>query len=89
MERVKMQMYFGGQWNLFLQMNHIRERFDLIVEDIKSKQNWIELPDKDKLVVEENDKSPVMNDCRLGRYKLKQNWIELLDRDKLVVEKND
>ena len=31
----------------------------------------IELLDKDKLFVEENDPSPVSNDCRLGRYKLK------------------
>ena len=52
-------------------MNHVRERFDLIVEDIKSKRNWIELPDKDKLFVEKNEWYPVMNDCSLGRYKLK------------------
>ena len=32
------------------------------------KWNWIELLDKDKLVVSENDLSPVLNDCRLGRY---------------------
>ena len=70
-------------------MNRIRERFDLIVEDIKSKQNWIELLDKDKLLVSQNDSYPVLNDCRLGRYKVKQNLIELLDRDKLSVMKND
>ena len=49
----------------------------------------IELPDRDKLVVQQNDPSPVWNDCRLGRYKLKQNQIELLDKDKLVVKEND
>ena len=51
----------------------------------KLKQNWIELLDNDKLVVEKNEFHPVSNDCRLGRYILKQNWIELLDKDKLVV----
>ena len=45
--------------------------------------------DKDKLVVLENDSLPVLNDCRLGRYKLKQNWIDLLDKDRLVVSEND
>ena len=65
--------------------------FGVIVdqEDIKSKQNWIELLDRDKLAVSQNDSSPIMNDCRLGRFMIKQNWIELLDRDKLVVEQND
>ena len=71
MEREKMQMYFGGKWKLFQQMNDIQERFDLIAEDIKSKWNLIELLDKDKLVVSWNDLSPVSNDCRLGRYMLK------------------
>ena len=47
------------------------------------------LLDKDKLVVTWNDSIPVVNDCRLGRYKLKQNWIELLDKDKLVVFTNE
>ena len=28
----------------------------------------IEILDKDKLVVSENDFLPVINDCRLGRY---------------------
>ena len=36
----------------------------------KLKWNWIELLDKDKLVVSSNDQSPVLNDCRLGRYEL-------------------
>ena len=34
-------------------------------------ENLIIILDKDKLVVEENEKSPVLNDCRLGRYILK------------------
>ena len=51
MERVKMQLYFVRKWKLLIEMNDIRERFDLIVEDIKSKWNLIELLDKDKLVV--------------------------------------
>ena len=70
MERVKMPMYFGEKWKLFLQMNNDRERFDLIVEDIKSKQNLMELLDKDKRVVSKKESIPVSNDCRLGRYKL-------------------
>ena len=49
----------------------------------------MELLDSDKLVVFSNDPLPVLNDCRLGRYKLKKNLIELLDKDKLVVEEND
>ena len=47
--------------------------------------------DKDKLVVLENESSPVLNDCRLGRF---ENMIIsyltiLLDKDKLVVKEND
>ena len=34
-----------------------------------SKANSIELPDKDNLVVFKNEKYPVLNDCRLGRYR--------------------
>ena len=34
------------------------------------KQNWIELLDKDKLVVSLNDSSPVLNEYSLGRYTL-------------------
>ena len=49
----------------------------------------IELLDKDKLFVFLSANPPVLNDCRLGRYKLKKNLIELLDKDKLVVEEND
>ena len=52
-------------------------------------QNWIEILDKDKLVVLQNDCSPVLNDCRLGRYKLKKDRIEILDKDKLVVSQKD
>ena len=37
----------------------------------KLKKKWIELLDKDKLVISQNDQFPVWNDCRLGRYKLK------------------
>ena len=51
--------------------------------------NWIELLDKDKLVVSQYDNSPVSNDCRLGRYIIKQNLVELLDKDKLVVSLNE
>ena len=61
----------------------------LVQEDLYIKSNRVELPDRDKLVVSQNEYFPVMNDCRLGRYKLKQNWIELLDKDKIVVNKNE
>ena len=44
----------------------------------------IELLDKDKLVISWNDSSPVMNDCRLGRFKIYKSWMKLLDKDKLV-----
>ena len=50
-------------------MNNAWERIDLIEEDINSKSNWIGLLDNDKFNVSLNEYSPVMNDCRLGRYK--------------------
>ena len=49
----------------------------------------IELLDKDKLDVQENDPFPVLNDLKLGRYLLKENLIELPDKDKLFVFWND
>ena len=49
------------------------------------KWNMIELLDKDKVAVKWNDCSPVLNDCRLGRYIMKWNLMELLDKDKLLV----
>ena len=63
--------------------------FSICERNIYINENKNILLDKDKLVVSWNDLYPVLNDCRLGRYKLKQNWIELLDRDKLVVLEND
>ena len=46
--------------------------------------------DKDKLVVFQNEKSPVSNDCRLGRFETNQsNLITILDKDKLVILLND
>ena len=33
-------------------------------------ENLIIILDKDKLVVEENDCFPVLNDCRLGRFEI-------------------
>ena len=47
--------------------------------------------DKDKLVVSQNDWSPVLNDCRLGRFENEKisNLIIILDKDKLVVSTNE
>ena len=54
-------------------------------------ENLIIILDKDKLVVSWNEKSPVMNDCRLGRFENVKlsNMIILLDKDKLVVKENE
>ena len=49
-------MYFVRKWKLFQQMNVFRERFDLILEDLKYQIiKFDKLLDKDKLVVTAND----------------------------------
>ena len=45
--------------------------FSICERNIYINKNKNILLDKDKLVVLENESSPVLNDCRLGRYKLK------------------
>ena len=48
-----------------------RVKFSICERNIYINKNKNILLDKDKLVVFWNDHSPVLNDCRLGRYKLK------------------
>ena len=49
------------------------------------------LLDKDIVVVSQNEKFPVLNDCRLGRFENVKlsNLIFILDKDKLLVPAND
>ena len=46
----------------------------------------LKIPDNDNSAVFLNDSFPIMNDCRLGRYKLQIVLIELLDSDKLDIQ---
>ena len=49
--------------------------FSICERNIYINKNKNILLDKDKLVVFQNDDSPVSNDCSLGRYEMSNNQI--------------